>query len=144
MLIYLSRYWHFVDRDNNGSLDFFEFRKFWTDMTDVVVQRTFQVYDLDKDDVIAGDEMTQLTVDGKFYCISYAAYDQCLVLNLKYNSALKYLKSQNINFTLDEMSNSRQILQSVDTDGNLFSTTKIEFMRYNVKMQAYFMETGAI
>ena len=42
------------------------------------------------------------------------------------------------------MSNSRQILQSVDTDGNLFSTTKIEFMRYNVKMQAYFMETGAI
>ena len=72
MLIYLSRYWHFVDRDNNGSLDFFEFRKFWTDMTDVVVQRTFQVYDLDKDDVIAGDEMTQLTVDGKLFCISYA------------------------------------------------------------------------
>ena len=60
MLIYLSRYWHFVDRDNNGSLDFFEFRKFWTDMTDVVVQRTFQVYDLNKDDVIAGDEMTQM------------------------------------------------------------------------------------
>ena len=65
MIIYLSRYWEFVDVDRNGSLDFFEFRKFWTDMVDVVTQRTFDVYDLNKDKIIDFFELTQLTVDGK-------------------------------------------------------------------------------
>ena len=69
MIIYLTRYWEYVDGDRNGSLDFFEFRKFWTDMTDVVTQTIFDVYDLNKDEVIQGREMTQLAVDGKFTMI---------------------------------------------------------------------------
>ena len=65
MIIYLTRYWKFVDGDRNGSLDFFEFRKFWTDMVDIMTQSIIDVYDLNKDKIIEGREMTQLTVDGR-------------------------------------------------------------------------------
>ena len=42
MLIYLSRYWHFIDQDNTGSLDYYEFRKFLTDWMDIVIQVGFR------------------------------------------------------------------------------------------------------
>ena len=38
MLIYLSRYWHFTDRDSSGSLDYFEFRNFFGNWIDIMVQ----------------------------------------------------------------------------------------------------------
>ena len=38
MLIYLSRYWYFIDQDNNGSLDYFEFRKFVSDWLNITIQ----------------------------------------------------------------------------------------------------------
>ena len=38
MLIYLSRYWHFTDRDASGSLDYFEFRNFFANWIDIMVQ----------------------------------------------------------------------------------------------------------
>ena len=42
MLIYLSRYWSFIDQDNNGSLDYYEFRKFLTDWINIVIQVSFR------------------------------------------------------------------------------------------------------
>ena len=65
MLIYLSRYWDFVDSDRNGSLDFLEFRKYWTDMIDIKTQRFFDVYDVDYNDIIEGIEMDQLAINSK-------------------------------------------------------------------------------
>ena len=65
MLIFLSKYWDFVDGDRNGSLDFLEFRKFWTDMIDIKTQRFFDVYDFDKNDIIEGPEITQLAINSK-------------------------------------------------------------------------------
>ena len=38
MLIYLSRYWYFIDQDNNGTLDYFEFRKFVSDWMNIIIQ----------------------------------------------------------------------------------------------------------
>ena len=42
MLIYLSRYWHFIDQDNSGSLDYYEFRKFLTDWINIVITVGFR------------------------------------------------------------------------------------------------------
>ena len=65
VLIYLSRYWDFVDGDRNGSLDFLEFRKYWTDMIDIKTQRFFDIYDVDYNDIIEGIEMDQLAINSK-------------------------------------------------------------------------------
>ena len=53
-------------------------------------------------------------------------------------------KWQNISFTWDEQLASAQILRDTKTDESLFSLTKVEFLRFNVKGQAYFMKTGAV
>ena len=42
MLIYLSRYWPFIDQDNSGSLDYYEFRKFVTDWMNIPIQVGFR------------------------------------------------------------------------------------------------------
>ena len=43
-------------------------------MVDIVTQRTFDVYDLNKDDVIEGREIGQLTADSKLTMIDAVQY----------------------------------------------------------------------
>ena len=40
---YIPKYWHFVDRSNDGLLDYSEFRMAWSDIASILVQVGLQI-----------------------------------------------------------------------------------------------------
>ena len=42
MTEYIPKYWHFVDRNNDGLLNYEEFKMAWSDISAILVQVSFQ------------------------------------------------------------------------------------------------------
>ena len=42
---YIPKYWHFVDRTNDGLLDYSEFKMAWSDIASILVQVGLQIDD---------------------------------------------------------------------------------------------------
>ena len=40
---YISKYWHFVDRSNDGLLNYWEFKMAWSDIAAIFVQVSFKI-----------------------------------------------------------------------------------------------------
>ena len=40
---YIPKYWHFVDRTNDGLLDYSEFKMAWSDIASILVQVGLQI-----------------------------------------------------------------------------------------------------
>ena len=40
---YIPKYWHFVDRSNDGHLNYAEFKMAWSDMAAIFVQVSFKI-----------------------------------------------------------------------------------------------------
>ena len=40
---YIPKYWHFVDRSNDGLLDYSEFKMAWSDIASILVQVGLQI-----------------------------------------------------------------------------------------------------
>ena len=135
MMIYVTRYWQYIDQDSNGSLDYFEFRNFFTHWIHIPIQRLFEFYDKDKNDYIEGSELTQIKLDGMFpgNC-SLQLFHSIMISDLKLYSWHNYKLSST------EENEKLQIWRDCNTDWLMNRIHKIELLHMNVKWFEYLIK----
>ena len=66
MVKYEEKYWDFVDHDNDGSLDYIEFKATWSDFAAIQAQMNLNLYDKNHNYLLDSVEIIKMMSDGEF------------------------------------------------------------------------------
>ena len=132
MVKYEEKYWDFVDHDNDGSLDYTEFKATWSDFAAIQARMNLNLYDKNHNYLLDSDEIVKMMSDGEFSHISTVKS-----LNIL---AEGFYKLMGIHFTSKERSDLGKIHSDTETDGKPESRSWMEQINFILGHYSYLIQ----